>query len=356
MDELAVAREALDRFTATYGRTRRRSTSRSSARAFAACVSVADDLQRCPVRRRLALSGCCCRPAARSGSASTSRGSGAASRSPTRSATTCCMPVRSEACSAGRATCGPTRIPRAPARARGQPLRRRAADARAAGRRRGRPPRPRPVRPGAVFGCPTWPWASGWSTSASGGATGRPRPEVAGMASVSSVAAPPALDHHHDQTEYRTIRNRSVRQGGVRSTSRLAPMYPRTLTPPCGGPQVCIAVSSRSFPASPTCGGRPAAAPTSRRRWSRCSAALSRRSATGRGATRSPRRTWRGHRPRPKRARRRPRSARRVPDPPPETGEERWLTEQTTLVTLEQETLVQGLILDITSGSGGESA
>jgi len=107
-------------------------------------------------------------------------------------------------------------------------------------------------------------------------------------------AAPPALDHHHDQTDYRTIRNRSVRQGGVRSTSRLAPMYPRTLTPPCGGPQVCIAVSSRSFPASPTCGGRPAAAPTSRRRWSRCSAAPSRRSARARGAMRSPRRTWRG--------------------------------------------------------------
>jgi PAS domain S-box-containing protein len=32
-----------------------------------------------------------------------------------------------------------------------------------------------------------------------------------------------------------------------------------------------------------------------------------------------------------------------------ETGEERWLTEQTTLVTVEGETLVQGLILDITT-------
>ena len=31
------------------------------------------------------------------------------------------------------------------------------------------------------------------------------------------------------------------------------------------------------------------------------------------------------------------------------TGEERWLTEQTTLVTVEGETLVQGLILDITT-------
>ena len=46
------------------------------------------------------------------------------------------------ACSAGPPTCAPIRQPRAPARARGQSLRRRAADARAAGRRRGRSPWP----------------------------------------------------------------------------------------------------------------------------------------------------------------------------------------------------------------------